>query len=86
VTAGRLMAYKIWLGVNRQRELRHATHGNINHVQAQILLTHTGARCVRKKIIKKYYIIRKKKFRTHLAPVLTHGIAVNTSHTDTFNY
>ena len=45
---------KIWLGVNGQRELRHATHGNINHVQAQILLTH--------------------------------GIAVNTSHTDTFNY
>jgi hypothetical protein len=49
VTAGRLMAYKIWLGVNGQRELRYATHGNINHVQAQILLTH--------------------------------GIAVNTSHT-----
>jgi hypothetical protein len=54
VTAGRLMAYQIWLGVNGQRELRHATHGNINHVHAQILLTH--------------------------------GIAVNTSHTDTFNY
>jgi hypothetical protein len=49
----RLMAYKIWLGVNGQRELRHATHGNINHVQIPILLTH--------------------------------GIAVNTSHTDTFN-
>jgi hypothetical protein len=30
VTAGRLMGYKIWLGVNGQRELRHATHGNIN--------------------------------------------------------
>ena len=27
---GGLMAYKIWLGVNGQRELRHATHGNIN--------------------------------------------------------
>ena len=49
----RLMAYKIWLGVNGQRELRHAKHGNINHVQVPILLTH--------------------------------GIAVNTSHTDTFN-
>jgi hypothetical protein len=24
------MAYKIWLGVNGQRELRHATYGNIN--------------------------------------------------------
>ena len=54
MTAGRLMAYTIWLGVNGQRELRHATHGNINHVQAQILLSH--------------------------------GIAVNASHTDTFNY
>jgi hypothetical protein len=30
VTVGRLMAYNIWLGVNGQRELRHATHGNIN--------------------------------------------------------
>jgi hypothetical protein len=40
----------IWLGVNGQRELRHATHGNINHVQIPILLTH--------------------------------GIGVNTSHTD----
>ena len=30
---------QIWLGMNGQRELRHATHGNINHVQAQILLT-----------------------------------------------
>jgi hypothetical protein len=30
VTVGRLMAYKIWLGVNGQRELRHATYGNIN--------------------------------------------------------
>ena len=48
------MAYTIWLGVNGQRELRHVTHGNINHVQAQI--------------------------------PLTHGIAVSTSHTDTFNY
>jgi hypothetical protein len=34
------MAYKIWLGVNEQRELRHATHGSINHVQVPILLTH----------------------------------------------
>ena len=30
MTVGRLMAYKIWLGVNGQRELRHATYGNIN--------------------------------------------------------
>jgi hypothetical protein len=30
VTVGRLVAYNIWLGVNGQRELRHATHGNIN--------------------------------------------------------
>ena len=30
MTVGRLMAYNIWLGVNGQRELRHATHGNIN--------------------------------------------------------